>query len=106
MSLQFKLLRLESASNKVTLNPKIEPVLKQENSNFVLDSVFLDLKKYKRTVVKLEIINKKLINQNVTPPGPSFVGLVTNKDTTNRHIVMNAKKVIKLNKAVTLFFIR
>ncbi len=106
MSLQFKLLRLESASNKVTLNPKIEPVLRQENSSFFLDSAFLDLKKYRTTVVKLEIINKKSINQNVTPPGPSLVGLVTNKDTINKHIDINATKVIKLNKAVTLFFIR
>ena len=106
MSLQFKLLRLESASNRVTLNPKIEPVLKHESSNFFLNSVFLDLKKYKRRVDRLEIINKKLINQNVTPPGPSLVGFVTKIDTTNRHIVMNATKAIKLNKAVTLFFIR
>ncbi len=106
ISRQLRLLKLDSASNNVKVNPIRDPVLTLELSSFVLDSTLPDLAIYIDSEITLENISNRLINQNVTPPGPSFVGLVTINEAIRTTKVIIATSHKTTNNAEFFDFIR
>jgi len=58
------------------------------------------------TVIRADTMTKALINQKVTPAGPSLVGLVVKSDSTKSTAVIIRTADIATKYTVARFFIR
>jgi len=109
ISLQLKLRKLERARSPTILKPTSDPnrklLLKRAIwLSWFLRFLILNLKD--TTVIRADTMTKALINQKVTPAGPSLVGLVVKSDSTKSTAVIIRTADIATKYTVARFFIR